>query len=178
MRYIDWSSLMSHFWLSDEQRYIWWNIYLIWSTHGLIVFCLATVIALVYTHIYICLRFHYNDVIKGAMASQITSLTIVCSNVCSGADQRKYQSSASLAFVWGIHQWPVNFPNKWPVTRKMFPFDDVIMCFPGTGETCYSAREMILNDMIFFDGTGTKPQESALWPLLLTWFNFNPSMDK
>ena len=34
---------------------------------------------------------------------------------------------ASLAFVLGIHQWPVNSPHKWPVTRKMFPFDDVIM---------------------------------------------------
>ena len=42
------------------------------------------------------------------------------------ADQRKHQSSASLAFVWGIHRWPVNFPHKGPVTRKMFPFDDVI----------------------------------------------------
>ena len=39
----------------------------------------------------------------GAMASQITSLTIVCSTVHSGADHRKHQSSASLAFVWGIH---------------------------------------------------------------------------
>ena len=44
-----------------------------------------------------------------------------------GADQRKHQSSASLAFVWGIHRRPVNSPHKGPVTRKMFPFDDVIM---------------------------------------------------
>ena len=43
------------------------------------------------------------------------------------ADQRKYQNSASLAFVRGIHRRPVNSPHKWPVTRKMFPFDDVIM---------------------------------------------------
>ena len=42
-------------------------------------------------------------------------------------DQRKRQSSASLAFVRGIHRWPVNSPHKWPVTRQMFPFDDVIM---------------------------------------------------
>ena len=55
----------------------------------------------------------------GAIASQITSLTIVYSTVYSDADQRKHQSSASLAFV--------NSPHKWPVTRKMFPFDDVIM---------------------------------------------------
>ena len=63
----------------------------------------------------------------GAMASQITSLTIVYSTLYSGADDRKHQSSASLAFVWGIHRGPVNSPHKWPVTRKMFPFDDVIM---------------------------------------------------
>ena len=70
---------------------------------------------------------HYNDVIMGVMASQITSLTIVYSTVYSGADQRKHQSSASLAFVWGIHRGPLNSPHKWPVTRKMFPFDDIIM---------------------------------------------------
>ena len=63
----------------------------------------------------------------GAIASQITSLKIVYSNVYSDTDQRKHQSSVSLAFVWGIHRGPVNSPHKWPVTRKMFPFDDVIM---------------------------------------------------
>ena len=70
---------------------------------------------------------HYDDVIMGTMASQITSLMIVYSSVYSDADQRKHQSSASLAFVWGIHRGPVNSPHKWPVTRKMFPFNDVIM---------------------------------------------------
>ena len=70
---------------------------------------------------------HYNDVIMSAMASQITSLTIVCPTVCSFADQRIHQSSASLAFVRGIHRWPMNSPHKGPVTRKKFPFDDVIM---------------------------------------------------
>ena len=68
---------------------------------------------------------HYSDVIMGAMASQITSPTIVYSTVYSG--QRKHQSSASLAFVRGIHRWTVNFPYKGPATRNMFPFDDVIM---------------------------------------------------
>ena len=61
------------------------------------------------------------------MASQITRLTIVYSTVYPDADQRKHQSSVSLAFVRGIHRWPVNSPHKWPVTRKLFPFDDVIM---------------------------------------------------
>ena len=63
----------------------------------------------------------------GVMVSQITSLTIVYSTVYSDTDQRKHQSFASLAFVRGIHWWPVNSPHKEPVTRKMFPFDDVIM---------------------------------------------------
>ena len=70
---------------------------------------------------------HYIDVIMGAMASQITSLAIIYSTVYSDVQQRKHQSSASLAFVWGIHRSPVNSPHKGPVTRKMFPFDDVIM---------------------------------------------------
>ena len=65
----------------------------------------------------------------GAMASQTTSLTIVYSTVYSDEDQGKHQSSASLAFVREIHRWPVNSSHKGPVTRKMFPFDDVIMVF-------------------------------------------------
>ena len=73
--------------------------------------------------------YHYSDVIKSVMASQTTGISFVCSNVCSGADQRKRQSSASLAFVRGIHRWLVNYPHKGPVTWKMFPFDDVIMCY-------------------------------------------------
>ena len=56
----------------------------------------------------------------GAIASQITSLTIVFSTVYSDADQRKHQSSVSQAFV------RVNSLHKWPVMRKMFPFDYVI----------------------------------------------------
>ena len=70
---------------------------------------------------------HYSVVIMSTMASQITSPTIVYFTVYSGADQRKYQSSTSLAFVRGIRRWPGNSPHKGPVTRKMFPFDDVIV---------------------------------------------------
>ena len=65
----------------------------------------------------------------GMMASQITSLTNVYSAVYSDADRRKHQSSASLAFVRGIHRWPVNSLHKGPVMRKMFPFDDVLMFY-------------------------------------------------
>ena len=72
---------------------------------------------------------HYSDVTMGKIASQITSLTIVYSIVYSDADKRGYQSSASLAFVQGIHRGPVNSPRKWSVTREMLPFDEVIMCW-------------------------------------------------
>ena len=89
-------------------------------------------------------RIHYSDVIISTMASQITSLTIVYSTVYSGADERKHQSSASLAFFvcvcvcvggggggGGVHRSSVNSPHKGPATRKKFPFDDVIMhCIP------------------------------------------------
>ena len=62
-----------------------------------------------------------------AMASLITGVLIVYSTVYSRADQRKQHSSALLAFVRGIPWSPVNSPHKELVTRKMFPFDDVIM---------------------------------------------------
>ena len=82
---------------------------------------------------------HYNDVMMSAMASQITSLTIVYFTVYSGADQRKHQSSASLAFMRGIHRWPVNSLHKRPVTQKMFPFGDVIIILSGLiGFVCSS----------------------------------------
>ena len=63
------------------------------------------------------------------LSKQSTSLGGCC-GVYSGADQRKPQSSASLAFVWEIHRWAVNSPHKWLVMQKMFPFDDVIMLWP------------------------------------------------
>ena len=74
-----------------------------------------------------CLNPRYNDVVMNAMASQITRVYVVYSTVVSDADQRKYQSSASLVFVRGIHRGPVNSPHRMPIMRKMFPFDDVIM---------------------------------------------------
>ena len=94
--------------------------------HGFLVFSFAVV--------------HYSIVIMSTMASQITSLTIVYSTVYSSADQRKHQSSASLAFVRGIHRRPVNSQHKGPVTRKMFPFDDVIMCITNSQFMSYIYR--------------------------------------
>ena len=65
---------------------------------------------------------HHSDAIMSAMASFIASPMSDYSIVSSSADQRKHQNSTSLAFLRGIHRWPVNSPDKWPVTRKMFPF--------------------------------------------------------
>ena len=61
------------------------------------------------------------------IASQITSLAVVYSIVYSNADQTKHQSSAPLAFVWGIHldRWIPR--TKGQLRGKKFPFDDVIM---------------------------------------------------
>ena len=93
----------------------------------------------IYIYIYVCVyewhlkytSFHSTLQLRqmSVTACQITSLTIVCSTVYSGADQRKHRSSASLAFMRGIHRWPINSPHEWPLTRKMFLFDDVIMQF-------------------------------------------------
>ena len=75
---------------------------------------------------------HYSDVIMSAIASQITGVSIVYSTVCSCADQRKHQSSASL----DLHRWPVISPHKGPAARKISPFDEVIIfteiCLQGS----------------------------------------------
>ena len=96
---------------------------------------------------------HYNDVIMSAMAmaSQITSITNVYSTVHSGANQSKHQSSASLASVRGIHRWPVNSPHKEPVTRKMFPFADVIL---QRGDWLWTPS-FIMNEVSFHKRQGT-----------------------
>ena len=83
----------------------------------------------------------------GAMAFQITGVPIYYLTACSGRDQRKHQNSASLAFVRGIHRWPVNSPHKRPVTRKMFQFDDVFMpCREWVGKGIHEAKRSLLNE--------------------------------
>ena len=90
---------------------------------------------------------HYSDVIMSEMASQITSVSTGCSNVCSRAHQGKQASPASQAFVRGIHWWPVDFPHKRPVTRKICPLDDVIMiCLRGS----LLSRPLSLNELLVF----------------------------
>ena len=93
------------------------------------------------------------------VALQITSLTIVYSTVYSGADQRKRQSCASLAFVRGIHRWPVNSPHKGPVTREMFPFDDVIMNLSSVG-FCSNLPKATSGDQIAQDNNSQNELET------------------
>ena len=81
---------------------------------------------------------HHNDVMMNSRASQITGVSIVSSTVCSGADQRKHQSSASLAYVRGIHRWPVDSLHKGPVTQKCFHLMTSSWKSREASEKCYT----------------------------------------
>ena len=88
------------------------------------------------------------------VASQITSISIVYSTDCSDADQ----SSMLLAFVRGIHQWPVNSPHKGPVAWKMFPFDDVIM----EAWTNVSYLQLVVDLLVLMDSVDGPPPNKEL----------------
>ena len=98
------------------------------------------------------------------IASQITSRTIVYSRVYSGADQRKHQSSALLAVVQGIHRRLVNSPHKWPVTRKIFPFDDVIMAMGWPVDMEPKECESSIHD-----------HDSDFWVTMMRWVDIPDS---
>ena len=113
------------------------------------------------------------------------------STVYSGADQIKHQSSASPDFVRGFHLPPVNSPHKGPVTRKMFPFDDVIMnlldllyftirhSHGRRGKWNTKAAPACLEPFKGVTKASTACHKTNhQWPLLLTWIDINPSMDK
>ena len=138
---------------------------------------------------------HYNDVIMSMMASQITSLTIVYSNVYSGTEEWKHQSSASLAFVWGIHRWPANSLPKRPVMRKMFPFNDFIMVLSkvhvddvtyhpisfmvvpralGQWQDCLDISRVNLKDMGKVKSSGAKSQSNKVLTVCICGM-LNPS---
>ena len=131
------------------------------------------------------MRNHYDDVIMTMLASQITSLPVVCSIVYSDVNQRKHQSSASLAFVREIHRGPVNFPHKWPVTRKMFPFDDVIMGCNWSYHThggYFFAKSLTQGQLLWFNGlsviivftSSTKAIRVSHVELMMTVFRVPP----
>ena len=109
------------------------------------------------------LQKHYR-VIVSAMASQITSVSIVCSTVCSGTDQRKHQSSTSLAFVRGIHWWPLDSLHKGPITWKKFPFDDIIMKLSGFSNAMF--QQFLYIPQVWVNNSGCKRSHSiSLWIL-------------
>ena len=84
--------------------------------------------------------------------------------------KKKYQSSASQAFVWGVHRWPVNSPHKWPVTRKMFPFDDVIMSLSNV--LCNEEMKTQFNDAYMH---GRAEVDFELWrKSIQLWFIRHP----
>ena len=111
---------------------------------------------------------YYGDVIMRTMVSQVTSVWMVCSTVCSGAHQRKHRSSASLAFVRGIHRWPVNSPHKRQVKRKMFPLDDVIVNLESL-QSIVSCVVIVIS-LSYSDnapsGLSRPPVQLALWQRL------------
>ena len=113
---------------------------------------------------------HYSDVIMGAMASLITSLTSVYSTVYPDADQRKHQSSASLAFVWGIHRGPVNFTNSLLLTLWW----DLILPHRWTYRSTISSfstslRAALIWQGIFIGSTSTVFSKSNHWYWLFSW---------
>ena len=103
--------------------------------------------------------------------------------VYSGADQRKHQSSASLAFVLGIHRWPVKSPHKGPVTRKMFSFDDVIMicclsskCFSIYGAGCHRQPNLYRD---FFSCWIVWGKDSNVIPIvIIPWHKYAPCISQ
>ena len=113
---------------------------------------------------------HYSDGTISVMASQIPGISTVCSNVYSDGHQRKDQSSASLAFMRGIHRWPVDSPHKGQITRKIFSFDDVIMTTPHMHESWKDTAVYCCTDTcdpqadLFLNSDGSK---SVAWRLLL-----------
>ena len=115
--------------LNFQSRFDWLSAQLPANLKRLGMYCLLCycILSLRLMQCVIGVELHYGDVIMGAMATQITSLTIVYFNLLFRHNSCKHQSSASLAFVRGISRWLANSPHKWPVKRKMFPLDDVIM---------------------------------------------------
>ena len=104
-------------------------------------------------------RFHYDDVIMTTIASQITSLTVVCSIVYSGVDQRKHQSSASLAFVRGIHR------DRW-IPRKKGQLRG--KCFHLMTSSCSNATSAPDHNRI--DADSISLSAVYFWPM----FDVNP----
>ena len=123
----------------------------------------------------LCPNYHHcSDVIMGAITSKITRLTILYSTVYSGTGQRKYQSSASLAFVRGIRRGPVNSPHIWPVTQRMFPLDYVIMLCVRWGTKCLSVSFWCENNRLWDGGSDNYIITTIYYPARLNYTPWYP----
>ena len=75
---------------------------------------------------------HVFTKLMSSITSQFTGKSTVCSTICLGEHGGKHQSPRYWPCASGIHQWPMGSPHKGPVTRKAFPYDDVLrrdLCF-------------------------------------------------
>ena len=108
------------------------------------------------------MTWHYSDVIISAMASQITSLTIVYSIVYSGRSKEN-QSSASLAFVRGIHRWQVNPPPPTHThTQRTINEENVSIWWRHHGNTFSTVITMSLSKV----GINRSPVSSTRGPVM------------
>ena len=148
--------------LSDGTAYLYYNANCLSNFNDILVF------STIYEH-WECRSSHYCDVIMCAMASQITSLTVVYSTVYSGPAQRKHQSSASLAVLRGIHRSPVNFPSQMASYAEMFPFDDVIM--PQWNTKAFIVHRQ--NYGYWWHSSGEDVDNYLIYPVLLYYCDFN-----
>ena len=95
---------------------------------------------------------------------------------------KKTPKLPSLAVVRGIHRWPVNSPHKWSVTRKMFPFDDVItdICLIISDEICRVSSLWSTTDMLLSNSLSNCTTIKYLSPLcvemLITYSCVNSSL--
>ena len=149
-----WKNLFGHF----SEKYAWF----LSNSNWFMSYVINRNLPIVSSAPWWCL-FHYSDIIMSAMASQFTSLTIVYSTIYSGGDRRRHQSSASLTFVEGIHRWPVNSPHKWPVMRKISPFDDVIILCHHTHATAIATHERWHWLVKYVSCNFSKPQDILYW---------------
>ena len=88
---------------------------------------------------------------------------------------RKHQSSGSLVFVREFHRWPVNSPHKGPVTRKIFPFDDVTMhskSRPLFGDKVNKLWHWTCEPDTWASGLCSEPANGATRIQIITFFLF------
>ena len=133
---------------------------------------------------YTFMRAHYSDVIMSAMASQISGVSIVCSAVCSGADQRKLHSPASPAFVresTGDRFFPSQNASSAEEVSIWWCHRDQRKYTNSDCSRGYHWRESILDKILAWSSQAImfiQVYTYHRWPLLLTGSNLDSSMDK